>query len=105
MNRIARVLACSPDASVRNGGEAVQLAERAVQGSGGGEAEFLDTLAAAYAEVGRFPEAVQTARRALDLAGQSYNRPLAGDLAKHLALYEAKTPLREPPKNASASRP
>jgi len=66
----AHALAASPEASDRNGVEAVKLAERAVQGSGGRDPVYLDTLAAAYAEAERFPEAIAAARMALDRAAQ-----------------------------------
>jgi hypothetical protein len=59
------VLATSPDASARNGAEAVQFAERAARLSGGNDPAVLDVLAAAYAEARRFPEAAKTARRVL----------------------------------------
>ncbi len=64
LQRAARVLATCPEASIRNGSEAVALAVRAVQLSGGKDPAILDTLAAAYAEAGRFAEAVLTERRA-----------------------------------------
>jgi hypothetical protein len=56
---------------------------------------LLDTLAAAYAEVGRFPEAVQTAHRALDLATQENAQPLVEGLKASIALYESKSPFRD----------
>jgi tetratricopeptide (TPR) repeat protein len=106
LNQTARVLATSPETSVRNGAEAVGLAERAVHLSGGRDPETLDTLAAAYAEAGRFSEAVEAARRALALAAQLNNKPLAEALTARIALYEAKAPLRETwPASASAARP
>ena len=92
LNQTAWVLATCPQASVRNGAEAVGLAERALQLSGGREPAVLDTLAAAYAEVGRFPEAVETARRAQTLATQQNKGPLAQKLTARIALYEAKAP-------------
>ena len=55
---------------------------------------FLDTLAAAYAEAGRFSEAVKTARTALDLAVQQKQQPLADTLRTKIALYEAGKPFR-----------
>jgi tetratricopeptide (TPR) repeat protein len=98
LNQTARVLATSPEASVRNGAEAVVLAERAVHLSGAREPVILDTLAAAYAEAGRFPEAVETARRALALATEQNKQPLAEALKARIALYEAKTPFRGAPR-------
>jgi tetratricopeptide (TPR) repeat protein len=97
LNRAALVLASSADPSLRNGSQAVAFAERAVELSGGREPAFLDTLAAAYAEAGRFPEATRTARRALDLANQQRDAQLAQALTSRIALYEARTPFRENP--------
>jgi Flp pilus assembly protein TadD len=93
MNQVAWVLATSPDASVRNGAEAVKMATRAVELSGGREPDTLDTLAAAYAESGRWEQATETARRALALARE----PLAKDIRARLALYENRQPFRSNP--------
>lgn len=90
MNRVARVLAVSPDASVRNGAEAVVLAERAAGLTGRREPAILETLAAAYAEVGRFADAAETARRALSLATGEDEQRMAADLRAQLAIYEAR---------------
>ena len=57
------MLATNPNASVRNGIEAMALAERALQLSGGSEPAVLDALAAAYAEAGRFAEAAAAAAK------------------------------------------
>ncbi len=95
LNQTAWVLATCPEASVRNGPEAVELAERAVKVSAGPDPVLLDMLAAAYAEVGRFPEAVQTARRALDLATQQNAQPLVEGLKARIALYKSNSPFRD----------
>jgi tetratricopeptide (TPR) repeat protein len=95
LNRAARLLATCPDAALRNGSEAVRLAARAVELSGGREAAFLDTLAAAYAEQQRFPEAIETERRALALVGQGKHGNFADALSARISLYEEKKPLRE----------
>jgi tetratricopeptide (TPR) repeat protein len=91
----AWVLATNPNASVRDGAKAVELAERAVKLSGGQEPAILGTLAAAYAETGRFPEAVKTARTAVDLATQQKKQSLAESITAKIPLYEARTPFRE----------
>ena len=96
VNQLAWVLATCPKASVRNGAEAVELAQRAVRISGGRAPAVLGTLAAAYAEAGRFPEAVQTARNALELATQQNKQTLAESLKAKLPLYQAGIPFREP---------
>ena len=57
----------------------------------------LHTLAAAYAETGRYAEATATARRALDLAVAQKNDDLSVKLPKEMKLYEAGTPLRDVP--------
>ena len=92
--RMAQVLASNPNPSLRNGGEAVELAERAVKLTGGRQPAILDTLAAAYAEAGRFTEATATARRALALANQQKDAQLATGLSARIALYQAGTPFR-----------
>ncbi len=95
LSQMARVLATDPEPAVRNGAEAVELAARAVHLSEGQDAEILDTLAAAYAEAGRFPEAVETGRRALAVATRQNNRPIAESLPARIALYQTHTPYRE----------
>ncbi|MGB7591155.1 MAG: tetratricopeptide repeat protein, partial [Terriglobia bacterium] len=102
LNQAAWVLATCSEASLRNGAEAISLAERAAQISGGQDPAILDALAAAYAEAGRFSDAVQTAKRALNLATQQNQQELAQALRSALSLYEAGTPLRESPSSAGA---
>jgi tetratricopeptide (TPR) repeat protein len=105
LNQTAWVLATCSDASVRNGAEAVTLAEHAAQISGGQDPAILDALAAAYAEAGRFDDAVQTAKRGLSLATEQSQQDLAQALSSALSLYEAKTPLRESPSAPATSAP
>jgi protein O-mannosyl-transferase len=96
INELAQLLASSPDASLRNGPVAVNLAHRAVQLSGGKEAALLGTLAAAFAETGRFADAVQTAQQALTLATNGGDAKLAELLGSQIKLYQAGSPYREP---------
>jgi tetratricopeptide (TPR) repeat protein len=98
LNEVAHLLAASSDASVRNGAEAVRLAERAAELSGGREAVYLDTLAAAYAEAGRFEDAVATARRGLEIATRQDQSQLRDGLAARMRLYEARKPYRDSPR-------
>jgi Flp pilus assembly protein TadD len=95
LNETAWLLATNPNASIRNGAEATELAQRAVRLSDGREPAILDTLAAAYAEAGRFAEAVQTARKALELAAQQNQRSLAESMKAKILRYEAGRPFRE----------
>jgi tetratricopeptide (TPR) repeat protein len=96
-NNLAWLLATCPDKSVRNGNKAVALAQQAVQLSGGNSPEILDTLAAAYAEAGRFPEAIETAQRALDLSAAQNKKPLAEVIQTQLKLFETHSPYHEKP--------
>ena len=95
INDTAWMLATNPNASFRNGAEAVELAQRALQLSGGNEPARLGTLAAAYAEAGRFPEAVQAAQRALALAASQANSTLASTISARIGLYRAGLPYRD----------
>jgi tetratricopeptide (TPR) repeat protein len=95
LQQTAWVLATSPEASLRDGAQAVALAERAARLAGGGQPAILDTLAAAYAEAGRFSEAVQIATQLLELARKQDNRRMVEALEARLALYRAGTPFRD----------
>jgi protein O-mannosyl-transferase len=95
LNDTAWVLATNPNVSLRNGAEAVELAGRAVQLSGGREPAVFGTLAAAYAEAGRFSEAVKTAEQALELAASQNNAALADALRTRIKLYQAGSPYRD----------
>ncbi len=95
LSNLAWVLATAPDASLRNGMQAIEFAQRASQIAEHRNPMILRTLAAAYAESGRFPEAVATAGQGVRLALDQKNRALADDLQRNIALYEAKTPLRD----------
>jgi tetratricopeptide (TPR) repeat protein len=102
---MAWLLATSPQASLRDGAKAVALARRAVRLSGGREAASLDTLAAAYAEAGRFAEAVETAGQARTLAAKHGDRALAEAIEKRLALYRKKVPFRDAPAASAPTGP
>jgi hypothetical protein len=91
---IAWVLATSPDPSVRNGTKAVELAGQTDRLSGGRNPAMAATLAAAYAETGRFPEAITNAERALQLAAGQNNAALVSALEAQLKLYQTGSPLR-----------
>lgn len=89
-NSIAWILATDRNKKLRNGDEAVQWALIACKNDGGKNPEYLDTLAAAYAEAGRFEEAVRTARKSLNLARSAGDADLAEEVEKRLQLYKAK---------------
>ncbi len=91
------LLAACPEASLRDGNKAVELGQQAEQLARGESPQILDTLAAAYAEAGRFDEAVETAKRALNLPATQNNQPLAEVIQARLKLYEANSPYHEKP--------
>ena len=93
-NNMALVLATFPETRVRNGAKAVELAERADHLTGNANASISATLAAAYAEAGRFPNVVTTAERALQLATDQGNTALAEAIRAQITLYQSGFPYR-----------
>jgi tetratricopeptide (TPR) repeat protein len=89
---LAGILATSPDAGLRDGKRAVELARSVDQISGGTNASVLDVLAAAYAEAGQYPEAVETARRALAASAPG---GFSDSIRERLKLYQASMPYHE----------
>jgi cytochrome c-type biogenesis protein CcmH/NrfG len=93
-SNLAWLLATSSDPSLRNGSEAVLLAEQADSESSRGENHpiVLRILAAAYAESGRFGDARKTAQQALQEAEMQGNSSLSNALRDEIALYELDLP-------------
>jgi Flp pilus assembly protein TadD len=96
LNNLAWILATSSKAEFRDGMRAVQLAERACELTHYGQPLFIGTLAAAYAEAGRFPEAVTTAEKAAQLATNAGLKKVAEKNRQLLELYRAGKPYHEP---------
>lgn len=94
LSNLAWLLATSADPSLRNGSEAVRLAERADSASSRSDQHptVLRILAAAYAEAGQFAEAKETAQQALKAANVQGNTNLADALQGELALYDLGLP-------------
>ena len=92
LNSLAWVLAASSDDQLRDGAEAVRLAEHACELTHYDQPLFLGTLAAAYAESRRFPEAVTTAEKAEQLATTAGSKEQAGTIRQRLELYRAGKP-------------
>src|SRR5439155_4840630 len=87
LNNLAWALSTCPDASLRNGARAIELAQKADQLAGGQNPILIRTLAAAYAENGRFNDAIETAQRAVQFALAQGDFALASKLEKDLDLY------------------
>ena len=81
---------------MRDGPQAVRLAEEACKLSGGKEARCFGTLDAAYAEVGRFDDAVATATKVRELALAAGQPGLAQAAEARMVFYQARKPYRSP---------
>ena len=93
-NNLAWILATHPDDRLRDGGEAVRLAEAAMRATRGASSSMWSTLAAAYAEAGQYDQAVAAAERALDMARRGGNEQLAGSMAERLEIFRDRRPFR-----------
>jgi len=94
-SNLAWVFATAPDASLRNGTRAVELAGRALKLADGVSPILHRTLAAAYAEAGRFDDAIATAERGHAFAEREGNRELADEFTAVLARYQQHQPFRD----------
>jgi Flp pilus assembly protein TadD len=95
LNNLAWWLATAHNATLRNGAEAVALAQKANVLTGGRNPRILLTLAAAFAEAGRYDEACDTARLAEQRATEQNNQGLARMLEQEIHLYKARIPLHQ----------
>jgi tetratricopeptide (TPR) repeat protein len=87
-NNLAWLWATTVRPELRNPTRALECALQACTGSAGQEPSHLDTLAAAYAAAGRFAEAVEAQRKAVDLVPEGERQ----GYRQRLALYEAGRP-------------
>lgn len=100
-NELGWFRATCPEASFRSAKEAIELATKACELTSWGEASYVDTLAAAYAEAGEFDKAVSYERKAMALSDQAETSE--GDanrrkrMKERLSLYEKRQPFREQP--------
>ena len=95
LNNLAWILATHPDLEVRNGAEAVKFAERLCELSKHQSPVGLDTLATAYAEAGRFSDAVSTAQKAIGFVSPSANQAKILGMRNRLNLYKEGKPYRD----------
>lgn len=95
LNRLAWLLAVCPEANMRDGKKAVELARRACSLTKNESPYFLDTLAAGLAETGDFPEAVEMQKRAIAVGGKMDHNSLE-QARNRLTLYSNRKSYREP---------
>jgi tetratricopeptide (TPR) repeat protein len=91
---LAWLLATCPEPRYRNGTEAVRLAESACRATDNSVPRFVATLAAAYAEAGRFEQAVEKQRLAIGLAEKQGQKDLATQFQSRLSLFARRQPYR-----------
>lgn len=96
----ARVFATDPQENHRDVAIAIEMAEHACRLTGSRSAEPLDALAAAYAEAGRFSEAIARATMARQIALRSGKHDLARRIDQRIELYRRRQPYREDPANS-----
>jgi tetratricopeptide (TPR) repeat protein len=94
-NSLAWILATDRDQVVRNGDEAVRWAQVAVQGENERNPEYLDTLAAAYAEAAQYEKAVQVARQALSIAREGGAIDQIDSIEGRLRRYQSGRPFHD----------
>jgi tetratricopeptide (TPR) repeat protein len=99
MSNLAWLLATTSDDSLRNGAEAVRLAEQACRLTDFKQARMVGALAAACAEAGRYTDAVSTAQKAIELARAAGDAQFAAVNEQLLRLYLAGKPYHEPARN------
>lgn len=91
-DQLARVRATCPDDKYRNGQQAIGYATEACETTAWKNSEYIDTLAAAYAEAGDFDKAIEWQQKGMDLAPANEK----ADYESRLKLYREKKPYREP---------
>ena len=92
LNNLAWLLATDPDATVRDGADAMRLAERACELTGRREPALLGTLGAALAAAGQFDRAIAATEEAIRLARGSNQQDLVDRNSELLALYREGKP-------------
>jgi len=95
LSGLSWILATDMHPEIRNAEEAVRMAEGACALTNRKQAPMLMTLAAAYAEAGRFPEAISVASEALDLATKSSQREIQANCRDLLETFNSGQPWRE----------
>jgi arylsulfatase A-like enzyme/Tfp pilus assembly protein PilF len=95
LNNYAYALATTPVDEDRDGVEALRIATQITRGPKGNRADYLDTLAAAYAETGEFDRALKTAKRGIALLESAgAEKATIAEARAHLAQFESKQPVR-----------
>jgi tetratricopeptide (TPR) repeat protein len=84
-----------PAAELRNGPEAIENATKACELTNWQNPEYVDTLAAAYAEAGNFASAIEWQKKAIDLLTEEQRSLFRPDFESRLKRYESRQPARQ----------
>jgi len=92
LNNLGWLHSAINDASIHNPKKALECTLRACELAEYSQANFVDTLAVAYAANGQFPRAIETALKALELAVSAGRENLVDKINKRLELYKSQQP-------------
>ena len=93
-NKLAWLLSTHPQESVRSPNEAVVLAQRLCTTTKEKNPQFLDTLAVALANAGKFPDAIEAAQKAIAIFPPENNQAI-DQIRQRITLFEQQNPYRE----------
>jgi len=93
LNTLARLYATCPVNEVRDGAKAVEYAIRLCELTNSKSNKYLDTLAAAYAEIHDFAKAVEWQKNAIELS--KYDDKKRAEFENRKKLYRSGQPYRE----------
>jgi tetratricopeptide (TPR) repeat protein len=105
LNNLALLLAACSDVNIRDGAQAIQYAHHACELTHYRAPVIVSTMAVAYAEAGRFDDAIATAQKACDLASALGEQDLLQQDQQLLALFRAHKPYREATGNSTPAKP
>ncbi len=95
LNNMAWILATIGDPSANDVNKTIGYAQRACEFTAYNNADYLDTLAVAYAAAGKFNDAIMTAEKALNIAKAAGQENTVREIQNRLELYKADKPYRE----------
>lgn len=102
-NNMSWILASCPDDNYRDGIKAIEFAKKGLELKPD-DPEFSDTLAMAYAEAGKFEDAVKAQEKAIELLDEKDKDTDLSEYTEHLNSYKAGKPWREKPRNNHAKQ-
>jgi serine/threonine protein kinase len=105
LKKLARLQATYPSAEFRDGAKAVEYANKACELTDWRNADYVDTLAASYAEAGDFYSAVKWQKKAIDLLTEDTSAESRSNYESRLNLYQSGKPHRQVPLPTSWKTP